>query len=297
MAQQQSLLSKINKLLRGENGALRLMRHTTDESSAPPDSHHASDMPQSGDVPHTIDASPSPGTATTDAPAPSADLPALNQVSERAPEPRPGFFASWTPFGRRRINRDQAIIQLQQGFSTLTSLMSAVKNSLESSAARQDELARYLSHLPQVMESVPESHRLHQETLDAIRVQLEHQSRQQETLGDILQRLGQTGGESKQLMTELNQRVEQLQDADHQIAVNLSSVGSAMESVGKHSAAGTEVLSQMRDNMHAHDERLEKLLQRQGTRFAAMVAVTIFIALASLAGVCVLGYLILTKKM
>jgi uncharacterized phage infection (PIP) family protein YhgE len=252
MAQQQSLLSKINKLLRGENGALRLMRHTTDESSAPSDSRHASDGPQSGDAAHTIDASPSTGTATSDAPAPNADLPALAQAAE----PRPGFFASWTPFGRRRVNRDQAIIQLQQGFSTLTSLMSAVKNSLESSAARQDELASYLSHLPQVMESVPESHRLHQETLDAIRVQLEHQSRQQETLGDILQRLGQTGGESKQLMTELNQRVEQLQDADHQIAVNLSSVGSAMESVGKHSAAGTEVLSQMRDNMHAHDERL-----------------------------------------
>jgi hypothetical protein len=98
-------------------------------------------------------------------------------------------------------------------------------------------------------------------------------------------------------MTELNSRVEALQDADHQIAVNLSSVGSAMESVGKHSAAGTEVLSQMRDNMQVHDQRLEKLLQRQGTRFAAMVAVAIFIAVASLAGVCVLGYLLLTKKM
>jgi uncharacterized phage infection (PIP) family protein YhgE len=276
MSEQQSLLSKINNLLRGGNGTLPLMRQVSDESSSP-----------SGDAAHSA------STAPTGDAASNTDLPALPPL----PEPRAGFFASWTPFGRRRINRDQAIIQLQQGFSTLTSLMSAVKNSLETSASRQEELARYLSHLPQVMESVPESHRLHQETLDAIRVQLEHQSRQQETLGEILSRLGQTGGESKQLMTELNSRVEALQDADHQIAVNLSSVGSAMESVGKHSAAGTEVLSQMRDNMQVHDQRLEKLLQRQGTRFAAMVAVAIFIAVASLAGVCVLGYLLLTKKM
>lgn len=263
MPSQRTLLSKINNMLRGGNDPeLPVMLEVPDSTAN-----------ENGTLAHAPDQS---GNGT----------PAIVEV-------RRGFFRPW---GRKAASRDQAIMQLQQGFSTLTELLVAVKGNLESSTSRHEELMHYLEHLPQALESLPEQNRAQQETLDAIRGQLEHHSDQQDTLAEILRRLSQTGGESRKLVADLNDRVEALQDADHQIAVHLGSVGSAMESVSKHSAAGTSVLGEMRDHLASRDEQLEKLLQKQGTRFAVLVAVAIFIALAALTAVCVIGYLMVVTK-
>jgi hypothetical protein len=204
-------------------------------------------------------------------------------------EPRGTFLRPWA-------KRDQAINQLQEGFHTLTDLMIAVKSGLEASSRRQDELLGYLSHLPQALQSLPEASRVHQQTLEAVRLQLEHQSHQQETLAEILRRMSQTGTENRQVLNELGERVEALQETDRQITSNITSISSAMEGVGKHTAAGAAVLEQMRDNLATRDDRLEHLLHRQGTRFATLVAIAILIAVAALTAVCIIGYLLLTKR-
>ena len=63
-------------------------------------------------------------------------------------------------FLRPWARRDQAINNLQEGFSTLTDLMSAVRDNLERQGQRQDELLGYLSHLPQAIQSIPEAGRI-----------------------------------------------------------------------------------------------------------------------------------------
>ena len=57
------------------------------------------------------------------------------------PEPRSTFLRPWA-------KRDAAIEQLQSGVGALADLMTGIKDNLERTAKRQDELVQYLSHLP-----------------------------------------------------------------------------------------------------------------------------------------------------
>src|SRR5688572_4051642 len=65
-----------------------------------------------------------------------------------------------TTFLRPWAKRDAAIQHLQEGFTTLTDLMGAIRDSLEKQNQRQDELMGALTSLPQVLNSLPENNRM-----------------------------------------------------------------------------------------------------------------------------------------
>jgi chromosome segregation ATPase len=201
-----------------------------------------------------------------------------------------------TSFLRPWAKRDAAIHNLQDGFSTLTDLMSSIKDNLERQNERQGELSRYLSSLPQVLEMMPESNRMQGEALKAIHQQLASHTAQQEKLSDILNRLNDTGGEQREMLEQLQQRVETVNQNDQSLAEHLQNVGLAMQSVSKNSSTSTQVLENMRDNINSRDGQLERILHKQNTRFTTMLAVAIFISVAALAAVCVMGYLLVVKK-
>lgn len=204
-------------------------------------------------------------------------------------EARSSFLRPWA-------KRDAAIQNLQEGFNTLTELMSSIKDNLERQNQRQSELSQYLSSLPQVLEMMPEANRVQGEALKAIHQQLASQTAQQEKLSDILNRLNDTGGEQREMLEQLQQRVETVNQNDQTLAEHLQSVGSAMQSVSKSSTTSTQVLENLRDNINARDGQLERILHKQNTRFTTMLAVAIFISVAALAAVCVMGYLLVVKK-
>src|SRR5262249_10550334 len=97
------------------------------------------------------------------------DLPLTGEVDQTSIEPRSTFLRPWA-------RRDAAVQHLQEGFLTLTDLMSTIKTNLENQSKRQDELVNCLAHLPEALRSIPESSRIHGETLRAIHQQLEQQN-------------------------------------------------------------------------------------------------------------------------
>src|SRR5262249_33151769 len=162
-----------------------------------------------------------------------------------------------TTFLRPWAKRDAAIAQLQDGFNTLTDLMGSIRDNLEQQNRRQDELLGALQQLPAVLQSLPETNRVQTETLTAIKQQIEGQSAQQERLGEILTRIGETTGEQRQMVDALRGRVEDLHKNDTSIADYLNTVGNSLKDVSKTSQTSTQVLEQMRDNIDARDGQLE----------------------------------------
>ncbi|HVT87812.1 MAG TPA: hypothetical protein VHD56_03085 [Tepidisphaeraceae bacterium] len=216
----------------------------------------------------------------------NGDLPLSDST---AIEPRSTFLRPWA-------RRDAAIEHLQDGFTTLTDLMSAIRQTLENQSKQQDELVGYLAHLPEALRAIPESSRIHGETLRAIHTQLEQQNIQQERLGEILEKMSQSDGAQRESIDEIRERVETIRQTDEAISSNLSNLGSALQSVTRNSTAGTQVLEQMRDRISSRDDQLEQILHRQGTRFTAMLAVAIFLSISALAAVCVIGYMLMNQK-
>jgi chromosome segregation ATPase len=220
----------------------------------------------------------------------NGDLPLMHHDDpSTAIEHRTSFLRPWA-------RRDAAIQQLQDGFGTLTELMSGIRSNLEKQNERQEQLAEYLSHLPQVLNSLPESNRMQGETLKAIHQQLATQSDQQGKLNDILGQMSRTSFEQRGMLDELRERVDSVRETDKVIADNLGNVGTAMQEVTKNSAASAEVLTQMHTRINDRDDQLEKILQKQSVRFTTMLAIAIFLSIAALAAVGIIGYLLMLKK-
>ena len=86
--------------------------------------------------------------------------------TEPVAETRSTFIRPWS-------KREGAAEQLQSGVAALTDLLNSVRDSLERQTKRQDEMMGYLSHLPQALQSLPESGRIQGEVLTGIQKQME----------------------------------------------------------------------------------------------------------------------------
>lgn len=226
-------------------------------------------------------------------------LPVLKEISPRAPDqpgqietarPKPRSFF-WRPWARR----DAAIASVQQGFDSLAELMASIRQNLESQSRRQDEMLGYLSHLPQLLEALPESQRAHGETLKAIGQQLTQQTQQHERVAEILDRLGDGQGAQQQILQTLAGRSEMLSEHNQMISANLRHVGSAMESMGKSSESSAAVLRQINAELATRDGQLEKIIQRQNTRLTLLLTLVAGSIIAAAAAIALVGFMLLHR--
>lgn len=197
----------------------------------------------------------------------------------------------WRPFARR----DAAIASLQQGFGTLTELMSTIRDNLERQGRRQDELLAHLATLPELLETLPESQRLQAEAIRAIEQQLQQQIAQQERLGEILERMSDSGDQQRQHVEALSSRVESMSQQEQAVADNLRDVGSAMQSMGRSAESSAAVLQQLQQGISARNSEIEQTLQRQNSRVTILLIVASAVSLAALIAVIVVGSLLLTR--
>jgi chromosome segregation ATPase len=204
------------------------------------------------------------------------------------PEPRSTFLRPWA-------KRDAAIEQLQSGVGALAELMTGIRDNLERTAKRQDELVQYLSHLPGALQQLPESARVQGEALKAIQLRMERQSEEQGRLADVLERMSQADQVHGRTLDALQERVDTLNEHDKAIAENLNGVGSAMKSLSQHSENSVMVLKQIREDTTTRDGELERILHRQGHRFTTMLAIALVLSISALAAVGVVGYLLLNQ--
>ncbi len=224
-----------------------------------------------------------------------AELPLMSDPDNRTTgNGAPASPATQVSIFRPWAKRDQAIENLQTGFTTLTDLMATIRDSLADQNHRQEELLRQLSHLPRVLETIPENSRLQSETLSAIHQQLEGQTAQQRQLIAILDRVSQTGGDQRKILESMRDRLDGLNEHDQMIADSLSSFAASLQSAGRNSETSTQVLQQLRDGINRRDEEITSLLKTQQSRHTVLLAVTAAMALAALVIASVGVYLLST---
>ncbi|MDB5173420.1 MAG: hypothetical protein JWO87_31 [Phycisphaerales bacterium] len=199
-------------------------------------------------------------------------------------ETRSTFLRPW-------VKRDATIDQLQNGVAALSELMGTIRDNLEKQAHRQDDLLDYLSHLPQALQSLPESSRVQGEALKAIQEQIRQQNGQQGKLAEVLERIHRADGEHRSTLSALQERVETIGKQEESIGRSLSGVGTALETVSRNSEASAQVLTQLRDNISSRDTDLEAVIRKQNTRFTTMLTVAIVLSMAALTAVVIFGYL------
>jgi len=211
-----------------------------------------------------------------------------NNLLPTGQEPRSTFLRPWA-------KRDAAIEQLQSGVGALAELMTGIRENLERTAKRQDELVQYLSHLPGALQQLPESARVQGEALKAIQIRMERQSEEQGRLADVLERMTQADQVHGRTLDALQERVDTLNEHDKAIAENLNGVGAAMKSLSQHTENSAMVLKQMREDTSSRGGELERILHRQGNRFTTLLTIAIVLSISALAAVGIVGYLLLNQ--
>lgn len=202
-----------------------------------------------------------------------------------------GSDESRTTFLRPWAKREQAFDQLQNGVTALSDLMNSIRESLEKNSSRQDEMLNYLSHLPEALESLPESNRVQGEALKAIQLGIEQQNTQQSQLANVLERMNRDDNAHGRVLQTVREKVDMISMHEESISHSLTSVGKVLQTVSTTSETGTRVLETLRDNLSTRDTELERVIRRQNTRFTTMLTVAIVMSMAALTAVVVFGYL------
>ena len=65
--------------------------------------------------------------------------------------------------------------------------------------------------------------------------------------------------------------------------------------MSKSNQTSAQVLEQMRDNINSREGELQRMMHKQGARYTTMLAIAIFLSIAALVAVCVIGFLLLNK--
>jgi len=190
--------------------------------------------------------------------------------------------------------RDARLENMQQGFANLTDILSSVRDNLDTQNRRQEELISHLSRLPELLNVLPDSARVQEETLRAIHETMELQNGQQKKLGDVLERMNQNDGKHREHLDSIRERVETLHEQDAKIAENLNGVSGALTSVTETSRSSAEALQGLRDNLGGRDSKLEDLLQAHSKRFTLLLVTAVMLSMSALVGVVVVAYIILS---
>jgi methyl-accepting chemotaxis protein len=198
-----------------------------------------------------------------------------------------------TTFLKPWAKRDAALSQLQEGFNSLTDLMSSVKENLDRQSQRQDELLRILQHLPEALRAIPENARTQTETLKVVGEQLQRHNVHYHRLADVLEKVSDSASDQKKVLDALHDRVDAISQHDQSMADNMRSVSSAMQGVSQNTQTSARVLDQLNNNTRNRDVDLQWILHRQGTRVTVMLGVAILLSVAACATAGLLAWRLL----
>ena len=202
-------------------------------------------------------------------------LPLEREVSQgeiaRVSAKRTSFFRPWA-------KRDAAIASLREGMESLAGTIVSIRDNLEKQGRRQDEMLAYLSHLPEILHSLPEAHRIQAETLKGIGQQLQQQVAQHNRMGELLEKLTSAGADHGQTLEALKVELSAMAGHSDNVAQNLRQVGDAMENVTRNSARNAQVLELMHEKFEDRAEEVERKLRTQSVLILVLVVVAMLMA-------------------
>ena len=176
-------------------------------------------------------------------------------------------------FGFPWQKKEEDLTVLQTGLTSMTALMTSLRQYLDQQNARHDELLTYLSQLSQALQAIPDSSRIQSETLRVLHQQIAYQNAQHKQLSEMLRKISESSGTQREIVELLRDRVETLYKNDQQIGETIGGMGNAITVISQQSQTNTMVLERLRDNLVTRDGDLERSIraEQQKTRVTLYV--------------------------
>ncbi|MHC4440959.1 MAG: hypothetical protein ACYTF1_07055 [Planctomycetota bacterium] len=187
----------------------------------------------------------------------------------------------------RRNKRDQAIVQLQEGYDRVTQLIEKVQDHLAAQGERTDRICSALEGLARSMSDMPNVSRQHAETLEDIVSQLETNNTRTQQLTETVGELPKVTQAQTDALTGINRQLEMAGEQNMLATQTMGKLGNAIGTLGESNTSQTEALREMNAKANQQHQALTELIAKQSKRFTMLFVVTVILAMSALASIIV----------
>ncbi len=223
----------------------------------------------------------------TDTEASPSEAAAATEVLEREDEPnedvddqdseseRHGLLARFS--GRQR---DEAIAELQRGYSEVIDLARAVRTHMETQSERSERMVGLMDRLSQSMQALPESGRNQSRMLEALQNHIDVQARQSGDLNETMRGLSRHGEHQAQVLGVIQQQLDANHDTDREMLGSIGRLNETMGRINESNHASVSVLKNMADQGATVDRHMQELITRNQRHMTTLSVATWAIAAA-----------------
>lgn len=200
------------------------------------------------------------------------------------------------PWGRQ----EEDLSSLQAGLTSMTALMSNLRQYLDEQSSRHNELLTYLSQLSHALQSIPDTGRVQSETLRVLHQQIAFQNAQHKQLTEIIRKIADSTTDQHEIAEVLRDRVETLYKNDQEIASTISGMGDSISTVANRSQTNSILLERLRDNLVTRDGDLERAIRRENRLIRGTLMLVAAVSIAALViavGISLYSYSAITQTM
>ena len=182
----------------------------------------------------------------------------------------------------KRAAKESPVDKLQRGYEEMVSLMSSVRNHLETQAERSERLLRVLDGLPEALKSLPEATRNQTRTLEAIQTNLNQQVQHNTKLAEALNGLSQSTKHHEHAMSAIGQQLDAGHQRSEQILGSFNSLTGTLDRMTDANEASTILLRRMAEQESQAAEQVRQLFVRNQKQMTTMSVVSWSLALVAL---------------
>lgn len=195
------------------------------------------------------------------------------------------------PFARQ----DAAIASLQRGFNGLYDLLTGLQENIDRQNRRQEEIVSYLSHIPDLIQSLPETTRNQAEALRNIGRQIQDNLSQQKQLADLVVKVGENSHEHQAAVENLTTRVDSVVENGDKLLLSIRQVSSTISAMNQSNDSNAQIARHIQDSLRRQDETIEAAFTRQNSRLTAWLAISFGLTIASMAGLGAMMFIFMKK--
>lgn len=189
---------------------------------------------------------------------------------------RPGPLARWT-------RRDQAIVQLQEGYEKVTRVIEEIQKHMAQQGDRSERICTALEHLARAMSDTPAIARQQAQTLDVIAAQLEASNARTQLLADAIHEIPKATRGQSETLSGINKQLEVSNEQAVMAAQTMDRLGTNIRTLGDSTLAQGEILREMNAKAAEQNQQLTLLIANQSRRFLMLFVVTVVMAVAAIA--------------
>ncbi len=182
----------------------------------------------------------------------------------------------------RRPAKESPMDKLQRGYEEMVTLMSSVRNHLETQAERSERLLRVLDGLPEALKSLPEATRNQTRTLEAIQTNLNQQGQHNTRLADALNGLAKSTQHHEHAMSAIGQQLDAGHKRSEQILTSFHTLTGTLDRMTDNNEASTILLRRMAEQESQAAEQVRQLFVRNQKQMTTMSVVSWSLALVAL---------------